>query len=454
MRPPSRESQTDSSTEDLNDLTSKGLKRLHELNGSHPHVIHSYTLSQPLPHYQPQRSHSPHQGYQPHKRRHQMAKFGSPPHARRNKHPTVGPVNYQQVPDRYLARSKLVEVRETPEQLITGSKWDQLSSAIWTKFINNQQTTNDYVNKMTLFKHLYSHIKVCLRYSVFVVGSTFNGFGTSSSDLDLCLVIRNQQLLDLRADAIHHLINTLQLFSRINYTGTEFQKLELIEAKVPLLKFHHSLGVDVDVNCNNSVGIRNTHLLHCYSMADWRVKPLVLVVKLWAQYHEINDAKNMTISSYSLALMVIHFLQYGTQPAVLPCLQLDFPQKFRHDQEIHDINMLETLELRASSNTQTLGELLLQFFHYYNNFNYGEDAISVRLGSTLPIERCRRFPSPKNEPRAWTYLCIEEPFDHTNTARSVYDQEKFEHIRKVFAVSYQRLHDTLSLDSIFHLRVA
>ncbi|KAG8323839.1 Zinc finger, CCHC domain-containing protein [Homalodisca vitripennis] len=85
---------------------------------------------------------------------------------------------------------------------------------------------------------------------------------------------------------------------------------------------------------------------------------------------------------------------------------------------------------------------------------YGEDAISVRLGSTLPIERCRRFPSPKNEPRAWTYLCIEEPFDHTNTARSVYDQEKFEHIRKVFAVSYQRLHDTLSLDSIFHLRVA
>ncbi|KAG8268426.1 Zinc finger, CCHC domain-containing protein [Homalodisca vitripennis] len=221
-------------------------------------------------------------------------------------------VSGTQVPDRYLARSKLVEVRETPEQLITGSKWDQLSSAIWTKFINNQQTTNDYVNKMTLFKHLYSHIKVCLRYSVFVVGSTFNGFGTSSSDLDLCLVIRNQQLLDLRADAIHHLINTLQLFSRINYTGTEFQKLELIEAKVPLLKFHHSLGVDVDVNCNNSVGIRNTHLLHCYSMADWRVKPLVLVVKLWAQYHEINDAKNMTISSYSLALMVIHFLQLPT----------------------------------------------------------------------------------------------------------------------------------------------
>lgn len=42
---------------------------------------------------------------------------------------------------------------------------------------------------------------------------------------------------------------------------------------------------------------------------DWRVRPLVVVVKLWAQCQDINDAKTMTISSYSLVLMVIHFLQ-------------------------------------------------------------------------------------------------------------------------------------------------
>lgn len=39
------------------------------------------------------------------------------------------------------------------------------------------------------------------------------------------------------------------------------------------------------------------------------MRPLVLVVKLWAQRYGINDAKNMTLSSYSLALMVINFLQ-------------------------------------------------------------------------------------------------------------------------------------------------
>lgn len=88
------------------------------------------------------------------------------------------------------------------------------------------------------------------------------------------------------------------------------QRVELICAKVPILKFHDgSRNLDVDLNCNNCVGIRNTHLLHCYACLDWRVRALVLIVKMWARSNNINDAKTMTISSYSLALMVLHFLQ-------------------------------------------------------------------------------------------------------------------------------------------------
>ena len=37
--------------------------------------------------------------------------------------------------------------------------------------------------------------------------------------------------------------------------------------------------------------------------------PLIVIVKLWAQSHDINDACRATLSSYSLVLMVIHFLQ-------------------------------------------------------------------------------------------------------------------------------------------------
>lgn len=132
-----------------------------------------------------------------------------------------------------------------------------------------------------------------------------------------------------------------------------FEQFHLIQAKVPILRFRDCADqIEVDLNYNNSVGIRNTHLLYCYSKCkwswcqgvlslalvgyllllfavDWRVRPLVLVVKLWAKYHDINNAKNMTISSYSLALMVIHFLQCGVSPNVLPCLHTMYPGKFQ-----------------------------------------------------------------------------------------------------------------------------
>lgn len=46
----------------------------------------------------------------------------------------------------------------------------------------------------------------------------------------------------------------------------------------------------------------------CFS-ADQRVKPMILVVKKWARHNQINDASKGTLSSYTLVLMVLHYLQ-------------------------------------------------------------------------------------------------------------------------------------------------
>lgn len=125
---------------------------------------------------------------------------------------------------------------------------------------------------------------------------------------------------------------------------------------------------------------------------DWRLRPLAMIVKVWAQFHYINNAKDMTISSYSLILMVIHFLQCAVQPPLLPCLHAMYPEKFqvrhlsqiyrifkllilRNDsffpQKVNDINsidMNEDIEPYKTDNKQTLGELFLQFLEYYSNF--------------------------------------------------------------------------------------
>ena len=106
----------------------------------------------------------------------------------------------------------------------------------------------------------------------------------------------------------------------------------------------------------------------CIFSVDWRLKPLALVVKLWAQHHNINDARNMTISSYSLVLMVIHFLQFAVKPVVLPCLHKLHPEKFLPNQEISGIDMVEEIEPVQSMNTQTLGELFSEFLCYFSRF--------------------------------------------------------------------------------------
>lgn len=36
---------------------------------------------------------------------------------------------------------------------------------------------------------------------------------------------------------------------------------------------------------------------------------MILVVKKWAQHNQINDASKGTLSSYTLVLMVLHYLQ-------------------------------------------------------------------------------------------------------------------------------------------------
>ena len=62
-----------------------------------------------------------------------------------------------------------------------------------------------------------------------------------------------------------------------------------------------------------------------YIAVDWRVRPLVLFIKKWARFHDINDASKRTISSYSLCLMVIHFLQ-GNRSIFLSYMYSNVPQ--------------------------------------------------------------------------------------------------------------------------------
>jgi len=290
-------------------------------------------------------------------------------------------------------------------------------------FNNNQQDMATMKQKILLWKEIYRAIHSEIDCGIFVFGSTFNGFGGSGCDIDMCIFPQGFSVGDKQWLTMARRI--LQKHCRHFIRGN----IELINAKVPILKFFDREGrLEVDLSVNNPTSIRNTHLLYCYSQTDYRVRPLVLAVKMWAKDHKINEARFQTLSSYTLTLMVLHFLQCGVSPPVIPCLHRENPQMFNSNSDIFSLPY--TSMNFSSTNRMSLGELLVRFFKYYNHggdFDTQRDVGSIRCGSILDASDCERFARMnKLAPGQWSArLLMEEPFDRTNAARAVCNDEKW-----------------------------
>ena len=126
--------------------------------------------------------------------------------------------------------------------------------------------------------------------------------------------------------------------------------------------------INVDMTVDNYSAVRNTHLLFYYSQLDLRVRPLVMAVKWWAKKNDINEPRYQTLSSYTLTLMLIHFLQCGVSPPVLPCLQEKHSEIFNDRSDIFDLDYDDKNILSfTSENKQSVGSLYGDFFNYFTD---------------------------------------------------------------------------------------
>ncbi|XP_005110337.1 poly(A) RNA polymerase GLD2 [Aplysia californica] len=320
---------------------------------------------------------------------------------------------------------------------------EKITVAIWNYFLRAQMTDEDLKKKMKLRKSLHTIFEGAFPgCRLFIVGSSMTGFATKSSDVDMCFMISEKEI-DQKGDATFILSLIAKALGRCSFVRSPL----VIRAKVPILKFEdRNSGVECDLNINNTIGIRNTHLLRHYAYMDWRVRPLMLFIKRWARYHDINDASKKTISSYSLSLMLIHYLQAGVRPAVLPCLQNLQPDMFSSSRDVRKLSLsMEDVVDFSSQNAATLGELFLGFLNYYANvFNY-DDVISIRMGKKLNPREAYQCGIDIMQ---WKNLRIEEPFEGSNTARSVYDVHVFWRILRVIRASFTALKQSRDVDSI------
>ncbi|TRZ22366.1 hypothetical protein HGM15179_004741 [Zosterops borbonicus] len=322
----------------------------------------------------------------------------------------------------------------------------QLSQQILELFQACRQQASDLDRKELCRTELQREIQLIFPQSrLFLVGSSLNGFGTRTSDGDLCLVVKEEPV-NQKTEARRILSLVQKLFS--TKLSSYIERPQLIRAKVPIVKFRDKVSnVDFDLNVNNVIGIRNTFLLRTYAFIENRVRPLVLVVKKWARFHEINDASRGTLSSYSLALMVLHYLQTLPEP-ILPSLQKNYPECFDPTMQLHLVHQApRTIPPYVSKNGSSLGDLLIGFFKYYAaEFDWSRQIISVREAKAIA--------RPDGVEWRNKFICVEEPFDGTNTARAVHEKQKFDMIRGEFTQAWRLLQDKKDLNCILPLKVA
>ncbi|VDM45763.1 unnamed protein product [Toxocara canis] len=309
--------------------------------------------------------------------------------------------------------------------------FDAFDSHIWRHYRLNGQDDRTFSWKMEVRERLLALVRTVYEdANIVAVGSTVNGCGAYNSDMDLCLCLPDS-VYGYDTDRDYGVRVLKKVFRVLAYHSKGLvRQCHCIPAKVPILKLemgNEYSELEIDINCNNVAGIYNSHLLHYYARIDDRFPALCLLVKHWAINAGINDAMSGTFNSYSLILMVLHFLQCATMPPVLPNLQQLHPDIFNGCCGLENLELFRSLPpLPARElNRSTVGELLIAFFDYYAKFDFANKAISVHRGcvfdrSDLAIST-RRFK-----------VFIEEPFDHQNTARCVTRLENLRLIKRAF----------------------
>ncbi|CAG5125640.1 unnamed protein product [Candidula unifasciata] len=202
----------------------------------------------------------------------------------------------------------------------------------------------------------------------------------------------------------------------------------LDKASVPIVKLtdiESEVKVDVSFNMdsNQNYGVESAQLIKAYMEKYVCLKYLVLVLKQFLLERDLNEVFTGGISSYSLTLLAISFLQLHP----------------REDATKPDANF---------------GVLLIEFFELYGrNFNYLKTAIRIKDdGAYLPKEEVSKEMENGYRP---SLLCIEDPLKAGNDiGRSSYGamsvKHAFEYAYLVLnhAVAPHNLHLTTKTQSV------
>lgn len=225
-------------------------------------------------------------------------------------------------------------------------------------------------------------------------GSAASGFYTRFSDLDVTCyqVLPDAERMSAR--------EALVLLRPIIERHGAFQVTEVIaSARIPLLKLQYQNKLDVDISFQNAEPLPNTQLLRAYARLSSVIRHLVILIKIWAKAEEVCGAPDGHLSSYTLTLMTIYFLQ--VDPMVkLPAFPTSDFTGFKNVPAVADVSWHCPLKVE---------DLICRFFEFYTTaFYWGYEVVSPRLGERLYSNNpaFRELQGKDNE----STIHVEDPF--------------------------------------------
>ncbi|CAE8619628.1 unnamed protein product [Polarella glacialis] len=263
-------------------------------------------------------------------------------------------------------------------------------------------------------------------------GSTVNGFGEASSDLDVLIAVDDEELCyymsyvswhqreQRHQEALRRSEESGLRLPEMPHPTTISEKIAMSCAVQQLAEFLPELGFRVvrtlprarkplvtlidrtgeleecDVSINNRLPLCNSELLLSYSCLDCRVRPLVLLVKAWAKGKKVCGAHEGNLSSYAWTIMVIYFLQLVN---LLPSLQLlasgprpildsdywgyerSFDTSFLTAEDyLQKVQAGEVAGCQGEAkHSLSMGQLLYGFFRFFSKeYSWGSEVVSIR----------------------------------------------------------------------------
>lgn len=272
-----------------------------------------------------------------------------------------------------------------------------------------------------LLIHFFPNLEISL------FGSSINGFGFKGCDCDIAMDVNgsfsSESEMDMKRSGVRVELPTvadvesgkvplenlpylpprlLLRFVRRVLRACDSSidtNILLIKARHPILRFYskkYNLFCDFSLGKNSS--LQNTKSIRLIGHLDDRIMPLIKILRYWGKNCGfIGDIDHF--NSYAFSLVVVFFLQNTSPPVLPPFSDLIEKSGYLVSGRVADDELMfnDLKKFPPSENTQTIEELVREFFFYYMYFDFSQVLCPlnsscaskkelIALGGTKPFE--------------------------------------------------------------------